>query len=300
MNLDSVWRNFEQFDKTETEPPVVHRDICRACLQATVQQGNSEAVCYNCGHVVPESTVLQVAFETAPEMRKSTRSNTKVHNWMLWSNEEKNTYKLNQYTKSICKRLEIHDSLITSICETVVNVMTVIKKFEGTKRARVKDGIILVCAEYVAMCSQSQTQKVTAVELAKKMGLETKYITKADKMILELKMSNKLDMKRQSVSDIPNPYKYVEDVVTKHNLKIPRNILQQVRKLIQVCEDQDLLLDNTPLSVGVSCFYYCLKKNNIGLDLKMFSDIYDLSIVTVTKTYNKLKGHHHILEKYEL
>jgi len=65
--------------------------------------------------------------------------------------------------------------------------------------------------------------------------------------------------------------------------------LEHTQSLITICEDNDILLDHTPLSVGVSCFYYILKLNNIDIDLKIFSELYDLSVVTVVKTYNKLK-----------
>jgi hypothetical protein len=61
--------------------------------------------------------------------------------------------------------------------------------------------------------------------------------------------------------------------------------------LIDICEDNDLISDTTPLTIGVTCFYYILKlpEINIDIDLKIFTSIYDVSLVTLTKTFNKLK-----------
>jgi hypothetical protein len=77
----------------------------------------------------------------------------------------------------------------------------------------------------------------------------------------------------------------------KHNFKVSPNLMLQVKRLIDICETNDILLDHTPLSTGVCCFYYILKNNNIKIDAKVFSDLYNLSSVTVMKTFNKLKQH---------
>ena len=94
------------------------------------------------------------------------------------------------------------------------------------------------------------------------------------------------------------PFDYVITTINKNNLKISNDILNKVQILISLCEDNDLLLDHTPLSVGVSCFYYILKLENIDIDLKIFSELYNLSVVTVVKTYNKLKIYNDKIIKY--
>ena len=125
--------------------------------------------------------------------------------------------------------------------------------------------------------------------MAKQLDLDIKYVTRAERLILELVNSKKLNLSKSVVLDTQKPYDYIINTIKSKNLNINNQILEHTRSLITICEDNDILLDHTPLSVGVSCFYYILKLNNIDIDLKMFSELYDLSVVTVVKTYNKLK-----------
>lgn len=272
--------------------------ICRNCNNTNVHN----TTCHECGLV--QTSVMYDSFQSYDTevdfCFRKVGNNTKIkkmQDWYMWSNDEKNTYKLTNYTKDLCNKLNLPESIIPSICSTVTHVMNIIKKYDGTKRARVKDGIILTCLQYVL---KDTHYTVSAIELAKKINLDIKYITKADKIILELINGKKLDLKKQSILDIKKPYQYVLDVINKKHIHIPQNILIQMQKLINICEEHDLLLDHTPLSVGVCCFYYILKINNIQCDLKLFSELYDLSIVTVIKTYNKLKTHSTILASYNL
>jgi transcription initiation factor TFIIIB Brf1 subunit/transcription initiation factor TFIIB len=107
--------------------------------------------------------------------------------------------------------------------------------------------------------------------------------------MLDLLAIKKLGLNKMYILETRHPYEYVLNVVQNNSFKIPQIILQQVQQLIQLCEENDLLLDHTPLSIGVSCFYYVLKANEIELDVKVFSNLYNISVVTVVKTYNKLK-----------
>jgi transcription initiation factor TFIIIB Brf1 subunit/transcription initiation factor TFIIB len=108
-------------------------------------------------------------------------------------------------------------------------------------------------------------------------------------MILELVNSKRLNLDKKIMLDTKKPFDYITESINKYNLNISKDILKIVKILIEICEDNDLLLDHTPLSIGASCFYYILKLKNIDTDVKIFSDFYNLSIVTVIKTYNKLK-----------
>ena len=130
-----------------------------------------------------------------------------------------------------------------------------------------------------------------------------KYISKADKLIMELINSNKLQISNEFLDKFlktENPIDYVTRIIEKYNLNINDSIIEQVKSLIEICEDNDILLDHTPLSIGVSCFYYVLNINNIDINIKMFSELYDLSMVTVMKTYNKLKLHTKSFEKLNI
>lgn len=292
-DLEKLWIEFDnnqtekknQTEKTETDSEYV--DICKHCLSDTVL--NSDNLCYECGFSSREERIsLQQVFEN--NIPISVKSNfksriNKMQEWYMWSNSEKNEYKLKLCVQDLCKRLKIAEYLITSIVDTVILVMNAIKSNDGTKRARVKDGIILVCIHYV---SKDTSTPYSYSELTKRLNLDIKYVTRAETLILELINSKKLNLDKNLVLKTQKPFDYVMNTIKKKYLKISQEILEKVQSLIEICEDNDLLLDHTPLSVGVCCFYYILKLENINIDMKLFSEMYELSLVTVVKTYNKL------------
>jgi transcription initiation factor TFIIIB Brf1 subunit/transcription initiation factor TFIIB len=298
-HLDEIWSQAKALLETESSMPNVtsHREKCEQCGQCggkEIYHSNNEIVCVECGLILGmnqfdstpqfESNPVQVSRRSGPTNHKL----TKLQNWYMWTNEEKNAYKLSNYTKTLCNQLSVHESLVSNICETVIHVMGVIKKYDGTKRARVKDGIILVCIQYVSKSTSLATQ-LSTVDLAKKLRLDIKYITKADKLILELVNNGKLNFCRHSVMGVKKPFDYVDEAIQKKKLKIPSQVIERVRWLIGLCETHDILLDHTPMSVGVCCFYYILKSYSISVDTHVFSELYGLSHVTLTKTFNKLK-----------
>jgi transcription initiation factor TFIIIB Brf1 subunit/transcription initiation factor TFIIB len=299
----AIWQQVDAMKESESPLPSLNKQTCSNCNGSKIGlcHNGGEIVCYDCGLVLQTNMNDSMAYsnpDAYPEPNKARVKHdnsklSKMQDWYMWSNEEKNTYKLTTYTKELCSRVGIHENLYKGICDTVVIVMDVIKKYDGTKRARVKDGIIISCIAYVTSC-------VSAVDLAKRINLDIKYITKAEKLMLEMINTGKLKLDKNIVHGIKRPFTYVQDVVRKNCLKIPDSILKRVALLIDVCEMHDLLLDHTPLSVGVCCFYYVLKCHEIATDIKMFSDLYDLSIVTVVKTFNKLKTYKEILSEYEL
>jgi transcription initiation factor TFIIIB Brf1 subunit/transcription initiation factor TFIIB len=296
MDIEEAWNNLNLYNQSlETEKPPASM-LCKSCKSDNVSYTKTETVCCECGLVIEEFLAIGTSqFDSVPEVANTRRKPhgssriEKMQEWYMWTNDEKNTYKLTCYTKQLCTKLQIPEMLSKRICNTVVVVMAAIKKHEGTKRARVKDGIIITCIQYVT--SDMNSSSLTAAELAKKIDLDIKYVTKAEKMILELLNGNKINLDKQKILDTQKPYHYVEAVIQKECLQIPENILLEVEKLINICEENDLLLDHTPLSIGVCCFYYILKLHDIALDLKLFSELYDLSVVTVIKTYNKLQLH---------
>jgi hypothetical protein len=281
---------------------------CRDCSGTVIQDNNYENVCTNCG-LIQQNNSCNFVHENPSvnciELRRNNNNKTasklkKMQNWYMWTNEEKNQYKLALYTRELCHKVgvsekkEYFENILQTTCDTVKEVMKVIKEQDGTKRARVKDGIILVCLQYVlrnANMFVGENNTSSAVELGKKINLQIKYISKAENMILEYINNGKLKLQKNTILKTKKAYDYVEEVMKKHNFKVSPNLMLQVKRLIDICETNDILLDHTPLSTGVCCFYYILKNNNIKIDAKVFSDLYNLSSVTVMKTFNKLKQH---------
>lgn len=256
------------------------------------------SVCSNCGIILSENNLSSDIVYDKEQIYVKKRMNCngknsrilKMQNWLTWTSDEKNTYKLKNYTISLCENLGIVKDIISRICELVENVMLAIKdNCDGPKRSRVKDGIIIMCIHYISKYVGDTMYDYS--DLSKKIKLETKYICKADKILMELINCNKLQLSKDFLDIIlqtNKPINYVLKIIEKYKLNICQKTIDDTTLLIDICEDNDILLDNTPLSIGVSCFYYILIKNNIEIDIKIFSDIYNLSTVTVTKTFTKL------------
>lgn len=295
-NIDLLWKEFDSANTLNVQQTksVVQNNQCTNCLGEILGYVDNNYVCMECGLVIDEDRLnTNCSFESVQQTVSIKSSNTnsrlsKMQEWYMWTNEEKNTYKLKVYVRNLCIKLNIAECLVENICNIVIMVMDSIKRNDGTKRARVKDGIIVSCIHYV---SKDTSIPYSYIDMAKTLNLDIKYVTRADKLILELINCKKLNMNKSLILDTMKPYDYVINTIQKYNIKIDNKVLLDVKTVIEICEDNDVLLDHTPLSIGVCCFYYILQLRNIEIDLKVFSDLYDLSVVTVVKTYNKLKIH---------
>lgn len=266
--------------------------ICSHCDSDNIMFNCAEGnTCGDCGTVI--NHFLQFSNYTFDELLVSKpvykAFNTrlqKIQEWMSWSNSEKNEYRLKQYTAELCRMLNVSEKISEGVSDLVVKVMNCIKeKNGGPKRSRVKNGIIISCINYVS--KQNQVQ-INYIDLAKKLDLDVKYISKADKLLMELNCLNE-----NILNKTEDPLEHIKNVVIKYklNLRISNieEFVEKARVLVQICEDNDVLLDHTPLSIGCCCFYYVIKNSDIEVDIKMFAGMFELSNVTLLKTYNKLK-----------
>jgi len=285
---------------------------CKSCNEDLQLNEN---VCYNCGLETGAVEYSNYSFEENEIIIKKTPYNhansriLKIQEWLNWSSEEKNEYKLNVYTKNFCYNLNNHyknskeqilltENIIEQSVAFVSKVMKAIKDdFNGPKRAKVKDGLVIMCVYYILKFNEIYSSYIVISKILK---IEIKYISKANKTITELINKNKLkvsDTFKDTIFKTQKPIDYINKVIQKYKLTINKEMLNQVSDLINICEDNDILLDHTPLSVGVSCFYYILEINSIEIDLKIFSDIYSISIITILKTFNKLTNYKVQFEK---
>lgn len=299
-NFDYIWKEIDNYKKSEikketnkcTYIPLSDGNVtfCKMCESTNIKM-YTDIICGDCGLVLSENRISDTPTFCADKSEihyVSTKLNriSKIKEWNNWTKDEKNTYKLKDYIRTLCERLCIIETMISNIIEISIVVMNSVKKNDGTKRGRVKDGIIITCIYHI---SKSTLTPYCYTFLANKINLDIKYITRAEKLISELVNMNILHFKEFTEMKKSNPYDYIFSTIKQNNIKVSNNILQKVKLLIQICEDNDILQDHTPLSIGCSCFYYILKKeNDTNIDIKTFTYIYNISIVTLIKTYNKL------------
>jgi transcription initiation factor TFIIIB Brf1 subunit/transcription initiation factor TFIIB len=294
-DFDYIWKEMDSIKSCNKniikEELNTYITFCKMCESTNIRVYDN-IICGDCGLVLFENRISETAIFSGEKSEinyVSTKSNriSKIKEWNNWTKDEKNTYKLKEYIKTLCQRLNIIESMISNIIETSIIVMNSIKKNDGTKRGRVKDGIVITCIHHI---SKSTLTPYCYIYLANKIDIDIKYITRAEKLISELVNMNILHFKEFTEMKKINPYDYIVSTIKKNNISnISNNILKKVKLLIEICEDNDILQDHTPLSIGCSCFYYILNmEKDINIDIKTFSFIYNISIVTLVKTYNKL------------
>ena len=159
-NLDKIWKEFKT-DKSK-DKGIYKNDqykSCTNCFGENLHTNYLDLICYDCGLVISSNYVTNCSsFETVPEaIPKKKYSNnynkkiSKMQDWYMWTNDEKNIYKLKTYVKNLCKDLKISEYLIEEIVNVVTMVMDTIKRNDGTKRARVKDGILVKTKAFISL-----------------------------------------------------------------------------------------------------------------------------------------------------
>lgn len=307
LNTEDIWNildnlKYKQIINTNTNSN--KNNYCNYCKQESI-----ENTCRDCGLVISNQVefsnyIFEEEVIKKTNYSKCNKNNSKLikmQEWLRWTNDEKKEYKLSQYIKELCNKLKITENMVDSVCSFVIQVMIAIKESnDGPKRSRVKDGIIIVCIHYISK-NYDNYVVYSYIELAKQIDLNIKYISKADKLIMDLIHSDKLRVPEEFIKNIlkpENPIDHVIKIINKYSLQINETLINQVSTLIDICQDNDILVDHTPLSIGVVCFYYILSINNIEINIKAFSELYQLSMVTILKTFNKLKTHRISLEKF--
>lgn len=288
-------------------------DLC-ICKNCNNQLQINDAVCYNCGLETGYIEYSNYNFEETENTqckKMSPKNNriTKIQDWFTWTSQEKNEYKLSKYTREFCQNLNnlcsdrksqiiLSENIIEQLVIFVSEVMKAIKDdFNGPKRSKVKDGLIIMCIYYVL---KSNEIYASYIDISKTLNIEMKYISSGNKTINHLINNGKLKIKgsfKDLIFKTEKPIDYIKKVINKYSLSVDSSILNQVSDLINICEDNDVLLDHTPLSIGVSCFYYILLLNSLEIDIKLFSELYSISIVTIDKTFKKLLTYKQQFEK---
>jgi len=291
MDLDVIWNQLDSLKAIEECDEIKVK--CVQCEQSAFEIISNEKVCTNCGLVSDQSvSFVNESFEPEIQRRYNNKHDklSKMQEWYMWSNEEKSNYKVQLYVQDFCSQLGIPEMLVQRVYETVLTINNAVKKFEGTKRAKVKDSIILLCIEMVS-------KDFSAIKLAKSIKLEAKFISKAEQIIIELVNSKKLDLKKTDVHGVKTPLECIREGLRKRNINIDDRLIYKVKCLIDICDSHDLLIDHSPLSIGVGCLYYILQKYNINIEARVIADIYSLSHVTVLKTFNQLTPFKDIITK---
>jgi len=312
MNECDYWNLFDNalndlnkikfVEKCVEDQVTVNKSFTHECTSCGFIECNSINVCTNCGLIFNENEYINENFHDGMGDSNLTYCGTykkvsnkysrvaQMHNWYVWSNNEKMVYKLTNYTKKLCDKLNI-TYYIDYICNLVNTVLYKIKESDGCKRTKVKDGIIIVCIYYVYTKNNVfVSTKFNPNTLSKLVNLDIKYITRAEKSITELINKDHIKLDKTIFYSVKSPMSYIKNSSVSFNVnkEILESLYIKTEKLINICDKNELLIDHTPLSIGIGCFYYTLIQNDLSVDISHFSKVYNLSSVTVSKIYKKL------------
>lgn len=271
-NYDSIWETvFSQYVKKET----VFQPKKNNCEHLE----SENFTCIECGLVLENHHEFDnYVYEQPVESKKCSmpfNRLSKLQEWIAWSKEEKLEYKLKKYVREFCEQLSIYPNLIDSICNLVYHVLEKIKENnEGSKRSRVKDAIIINCIVYI-------NKDYCPYDLAKRANIDVKYISKADRILLDLNL-----LKTDLQNEKNDGKTFRQEFLSKQNLShLAERIERNYIILTELCEDNRLLSQDNQ---NVICLYYLLEKYNNNF-IQHFSEHFKISTSHLIKSWNKLK-----------
>lgn len=312
-----IWNIYDNFKKDEKNILDIVIENGFKCVNCNHIEYDTDHVCTNCGLMnnndkiydnnINYDTNTEMTVLNYPKKKYNYDKNNhlcKMKTWYENTSEEKNEYKLLLYTKKICNSLEIN-SYIDYICDLVNKVLKCIKLNDGTKRSRVKDGIIVVCIYYTYKKHNLQNYTFTLQNIAKKLDLNIKYISKAEITILELINKKKISMDRNILLNIDTSLNILPDIKLQFRLYFDHSkskacfglvrseidvLFKELESLLKYYENNELFNNHTPFSITVGCLYYLLKQK-YDSDIILLSNVYNISHITILKIYKHLVQH---------
>lgn len=305
-DIEHCWNLYDQLKKICDDQDVPNISNSFQCKNCNYIESERDDVCTNCGLMLYDNIFYEnnmnydnsnsdMTFLNYP--KKVFNKNNHIYKMKSWfenTSQEKNDYKLNLYTKKMCETLNI-DSHIDYICDLVNTVLKCIKSNDGTKRSRVKDGIIVVCIYYTYKKYHLQNYTFTLQNIAQKLNLNIKYVSKAEIMILELINKNKICMDKNILLNIDTSLNILPDIklqftdFNKNYLNFHKNdidhLFNELKVLLKTYEKNELLINHAPFSISIGCLFYILKQK-YDIPVMLLSKLYNISHITILKIYN--------------
>lgn len=280
MTLELIWK---QFDKVKISNDIAPQSklYCKNCRAETGIESYTDILCGVCGLIIDQNLVPYT-------YDKDNGNNNGQYN--------KCKYNLYIFVKEYCERL----SLSTHYVSLIVDVMTVLFQCTTSKRAKVKEGIFIVCAYFVLKLHRIER---SVEELAKNLGVELKYITKGEKLMSQLIQNPEITSKYpifKNFGDILFSKNDTIDLFYKHShtlvsfFNLNQIHMDKIRDLIIKCEKVGIVNKASPKSIIVGCIYFYLNELGLGLNKrsqtsKTISAIFNCSAGTVKKIAKEIE-----------
>jgi transcription initiation factor TFIIB len=305
--------NFDDYFKTLGEINQVERDkICCEIRENYEYTNKGETVCKICNNIIsniidtPEwknykdsnVNTTRCGMPTNVMLPESSMGTTikndynfkmsRVTRYQQWNSmpyKERSLYKVYKDIEEKCISAEL-PLIISETAQSYYLTISQTKISRGSNRI----GIIAACIYH--SCKECDVPRSTN-ELSSLFQIDNKILTKGCKNFTEIMRMSK-DRKRIQIHKSVNLHDFIDRFC--HKLKISKNDQIKIKKLSKLCEELNLINDNTPPAMASGCIYLYLQLNQIEIYKKQISEVCKISEVTVNKCSKKLEENKTIIE----
>ena len=233
-----------------------------------------------CG--MPTNALLpQSSLGSSVSTKNRTQATNKIGMYQRWNSmpyKERSLYKVfnDIDSKCVCNDLP---RIISSTAKSLYRIISETKISRGKNRI----GIIAACV-YNA-CKECNVPR-TINELSELFAIDSKVMTKGCKNYTEIMRLSKTDISRiQNIKSID-----LGDFIERfsHNLQLSDKEITIIIRVSEICQELQLISDNTPPSMAAGCIYMYVKYTDKQMSKKEISDVCKISEVTVNKCYKKI------------
>jgi len=213
---------------------------------------------------------------------------TRYQQWNSMPYKERSLYKVYKDIEDKC----IAGDLKLIIAETAQSYYLVISQTKISRGSN-RIGIIAACIYFA--CKELEVPRSTN-ELSSLFKIDNKIMTRGCKNFTEIMRMSK-DRNRVQTHKSVNLHDFIERFSHKLNLSETDN--KSIKELSNLCEELNLVNDNTPPAMASGCIFLYIRMNNIDIDKKSISEVCKISEVTINKCSKKLEENDKILEFFK-
>ena len=213
---------------------------------------------------------------------------TRYQQWNSMPYKERSLYKVYKDIEDKC----IAGDLKLIIAETAQSYYLVISQTKISRGSN-RIGIIAACIYFA--CKELEVPRSTN-ELSSLFKIDNKIMTRGCKNFTEIMRMSK-DRNRVQTHKSVNLHDFIERFSHKLNLSETDN--KSIKELSNLCEELNLVNDNTPPAMASGCIFLYIRMNNIDIDKKSISEVCKISEVTINKCSKKLEENDTILEFFK-
>jgi transcription initiation factor TFIIB len=213
---------------------------------------------------------------------------TRYQQWNSMPYKERSLYKVYKDIEDKC----IAGDLKLIIAETAQSYYLVISQTKISRGSN-RIGIIAACIYFA--CKECEVPRSTN-ELSSLFKIDNKIMTRGCKNFTEIMRMSK-DRNRVQTHKSVNLHDFIERFSHKLNLSESDN--KSITNLSKLCEELNLVNDNTPPAMASGCIFLYIRMNNIDIDKKSISEVCKISEVTINKCSKKLEENDKILEFFK-